>query len=41
MFFYIDIIDDAITNLAISNDAAITITANAAPANNLLKPLTE
>ena len=32
---------DAITSLEISSEAAITITAKAAPANSLLKPLTE
>ena len=33
--------NEAITNLATSKEDAITITANAAPANNLLKPLIE
>ena len=32
---------EAITNLATSSEAAIMTTANAAPANNLLNPLTE
>ena len=32
---------EAITNLATSKDAAITITAKAAPAKSLLRPLTE
>jgi len=32
---------DAITNLATSNEPAIIITSTDAPANSLLKPLTE
>ena len=33
--------NEAVTNLATSNEPAIIITSNEAPANNLLKPLTE